>query len=188
MFYQSYLRSLTAYCLLIYEMAAETNITSIFNNSTVNTPCYLFPKSIESLSFVLTKYNILTAFELYISELINVFLQLRGNSPPDNCYKPRRTHHGIYPALYCTAVTKAKSVEVDSRVCYNWLKMFGIVPREITNLNSNEISSYAEIICFNCVAGSTDIILLVTPRKHLLRIFFENIRYVAFVVCIHLKK
>ena len=70
MFYHSYARSIISYGLLVYSSATKTNIDLIEKAQGRILRAIFFKKCTERLSTVLTKYKILTAFELHISELI----------------------------------------------------------------------------------------------------------------------
>ena len=147
-------------------MAVQQKQTSIWLKRLNGEYFVLFFSYTESLFTVLTKYKILNASELSVSELIReVFLQLRGNSPPNilthasnPCtHKTRRKQHGIFPSLHCRKVTKKKSVDNGIRVYYNWLKTCDLIPLDITNSISNRMNSYTKKISYNYVAGCTEI-------------------------------
>ena len=70
MFYHSYSRFIITYGLLVYGSAAKTNIVLIEKAQRR----ILRATYTESFPSVLTKYQILTASELYISELIHDLL------------------------------------------------------------------------------------------------------------------
>ena len=144
-------KSVICYGLLVYGIAAKTNLQKIERAQRRILRAIFFKKKIDSMVNVLADHKIFNVFELFIVEVIqDLFKQIRKVSflelyltfTTGKLINTRWVVKGLLDVPYSRTNVKRKSLSNTMIRAYNSLLDFDLIPENLEDLMKNQIKMY----------------------------------------------
>ena len=113
---------------------------------------YIFKSRFQSIKDILTKFKILTYYELYCYELIKELSKnLRNDSPLEylksvdelsNRRLTRNRERGLLNSIKSTSKVMSSSLKNRPTLLFNFLKVNQLIPSNYRTLSENELKVY----------------------------------------------
>ena len=152
LYYNAYVKTLLNYGILIYGSGNLTSLNKLYMVQRRILRCIFFKSRFQSIKDILTKFKILTVYELYFYELIKeLFKNLRNDSPLDylksvdqisNRRLTRNREKGLLNSIKNTSKVMSSSLKNRLTVLFNFLKVNQLIPNNYRNISENELKVY----------------------------------------------